>query len=84
MYQEIVETVRSTYDGPLVVATDLMCWNISKERIVQREVMAAERVQPPPTSPGYMTAYRSGEASYSEFINSGKWKGYTPPPLPDK
>lgn len=82
MYQEILDTVRSTYAGPLVLADDLMCWNISKERIVQREVMAAERVQPPPTSPAYMTAKRSGEAGYSEFINSGKWKGYTPPPLP--
>ena len=84
MLQEIVETVRTTYDGPLVVATDLMCWNISKERIVQREVMAAERVQPPPTSLEYKRAKRSGQASYSEFINSGKWKGYTPPPLPEK
>jgi hypothetical protein len=31
-----------------------------------------------------MTAKRSGEAGYSEFISSGKWKGYTPPPLPEK
>ncbi|MEE8094586.1 MAG: guanitoxin biosynthesis MBL fold metallo-hydrolase GntH [Gammaproteobacteria bacterium] len=84
MLQEIVETVRTTYDGPLVVASDLMCWNISKERIVQREVMAAERVQPPPTSLAYKRAKRSGQASYSEFINSGKWKGYTPPPLPEE
>jgi len=84
MYQDILDKVRSTYSGPLVIADDLMCWNISKERIVQREVMAAERVQPPPTTPGYMRAKRSGEASYSEFINSGKWKGYTPPPLPER
>ena len=84
MHQEIIDSVRSTYDGPLAVANDLMCWNISKDRIVQREVMAAERVQPPPTTPEYKRAKRSGQASYSEFINSGKWKGYTPPPLPDE
>ena len=41
-------------------------------------------VQPPPTSLEYMRAKRSGEASYSEFINSGKWSGYTPPPLPGR
>jgi len=61
-----------------------MAWNISKDAIIQREVISAERVQPLPTSPEYMTAKRTGEAAYSEFINSGKWEGYTPPPLPDK
>ena len=62
-----------------------MAWNVTKDAIVQREVVSAERVQPPPTSPEYMTAKRSGEAAYSEFIEDGKWwEGYTPPPLPDK
>jgi ribonuclease Z len=84
MYQDIIDTVRTTYDGPLVIANDLYCWSITKDTIRQREVMAAERVQPPPTSSEYMTAKRSGEAGYSEFISSGKWKGYTPPPLPEK
>ena len=51
MLQETIEAVRTTYDGPLVIADDLMAWNISKDRIVQREVISAERVQPPPTSP---------------------------------
>ena len=74
--------MRTTYSGPLVIANDLMAWNVSKDAIVQREVVSAERVQPPPTSAGYMQAKRSGEASYSEFIESGKWEGYTPPPLP--
>ena len=31
-----------------------------------------------------MQAKRSGEAGYSEFIESGKWEGYTPPPLPER
>ncbi len=83
MHQATIEAVRTTYDGPLVIADDLMAWTISKDDIVQREVISAERVQPPPTSPEYMTAKRSGEAGYSEFIESGKWEGYTPPPLPD-
>ena len=46
MLQDIVDNVRTTYDGPLVIASDLMCWNITKDSIQQREVMAAERVQP--------------------------------------
>lgn len=84
MHQQIIEEVRATYDGPLVIADDLMAWTITKDAIVQREVVSAERVQPPPTSPEYMKAKRSGEAGYSDFINSGKWEGYTPPPLPEK
>jgi ribonuclease Z len=82
--QMILEEIRKVYDGPLVVADDLMCWTITKDAIVQREVITAERVQAPPTTDGYKKAPRSGQASYSKFINDGKWKGYTPPPLPEK
>ncbi len=84
MHQQILEEVRTTYDGPLAIATDLMAWNVSKSGIRQREVMAADRVQPPPTTAGYMKAKRSGEAKFSDYILSGKWPGYTPPPLPEK
>lgn len=65
-----------------MIANDLMAWNITKDRIEQREVVSAERVQAPPPTMGYKKAKRSGQASYSEFINDGKWKGYKPPPLP--
>jgi ribonuclease Z len=82
--QLMLEGIRSTYDGPLAIADDLMCWIISKDAIVQREVVSAERVQAPPTTQGYKQAKRSGEASYSKFTDDGKWKGYTPPPLPDR
>ena len=59
-----------------------MAWNITKDQIVQREVVSSERVEAPPTTVGYKKAKRSGQASYSEYIDKGKWKGYTPPPLP--
>ena len=36
----------------LVIADDLMCWTITKDAIVQREVVSAERVQAPPTTRG--------------------------------
>jgi hypothetical protein len=41
-------------------------------------------VQAPPTTEGYKKAERSGQASYSEYIDDGKWEGYTPPPLPEQ
>jgi ribonuclease Z len=79
----MIEEVRKVYDGPLVIADDLMAWTITKDSIVQREVVSAERVQAPPTTKGYAEAKRSGQASYSKYIDDGKWKGYTPP-LPEK
>jgi ribonuclease Z len=81
--QMMLEEVRKVYDGPLVIANDLMAWTVTKDSIVQREVVSAERVQAPPTTEGYKTAKRSGQASYSEYIDSGKWKEYVPPPLPE-
>ena len=82
--QLLIEAVRTTYDGPLIIAGDLMAWAVTKDSIIQREVVSSERVQPPPTSPEYMKAKRSGEAEYSDFITDGKWEGYTPPPLPNE
>jgi ribonuclease Z len=80
----MLEEVREVYDGPLVIANDLMAWHITKDAIVQREVISSERVQAPPTTEGYKKAKRSGEARYSKFTNDGKWKGYKPPPLPEE
>jgi ribonuclease Z len=82
--QLMVEAIRTAYDGPLVIANDLMAWTITKDAIVQREVVSSERVQPPPTTRGYKEAKRSGEAKYSEFIAAGKWEEYVPPPLPER
>jgi ribonuclease Z len=82
--QQIIEAIRTTYDGPLAIADDLMAWTVSRDAIVQREVVSSERVQAPPTTRGYKEAERSGEAKYSEFTGNGKWKGYKPPPLPER
>jgi ribonuclease Z len=82
--QMMIESIRTTYDGPLAIANDLMAWTVTKDEIIQREVVSSERVQAPPTTEGYMKAKRSGEATYSEFTASGKWKEYTPPPLPER
>jgi hypothetical protein len=43
--QMMLEEVRKVYDGPLVIADDLMAWHVTKDAIVQREVISSERVQ---------------------------------------
>ena len=60
-----------------------MAWTVTEDDIILREVVSFDRVQAPPTTPEYATATRSGEASYSDFIEAGKWEGFTPPPLPE-
>jgi len=41
-----------------------------------------EYVLPPDVTPAYINAPRTDQKSTSELIQSGKWKGYTPPPMP--
>ena len=53
---KLYEQIRSTYDGPLSMATDMMVWNITKEKITERMAVSTDEawpvlgkgVQPPP------------------------------------
>ena len=42
-----------------------------------------EYVLPPDVTQAYKDAPRTDEKSPSEYILSGKWKEYTPPPMPE-
>ncbi len=48
---DINDEIRSTYDGPLTLATDLLVWNVTKDKITVREVIVDPAVWPP-QSPG--------------------------------
>jgi len=80
----IMDGVRKTYDGPLALARDLMVINVTKDDIVVRMATVDEYVLPPDVTEGYKNAPRSDDKSPSKEIESGKWKGYTPPPMPKK
>jgi len=80
----IMDGVRKTYDGPLVLARDLMVINVTKETIKVRMAVVDDYVLPPDVTKAYMAADRSKNKETSEYILSGKWKGYTPPPMPKK
>ncbi|MCZ6469517.1 MAG: hypothetical protein O6499_07680, partial [Candidatus Dadabacteria bacterium] len=80
----IMDGIRKTYDGPLALARDLMVINVTKENIVVRMATVDEYVLPPDVTKPYIDAPRSKEKHTSEKIQSGKWKGYTPPPMPKK
>jgi ribonuclease Z len=80
----IMDGIRQTYDGPLSLARDLMVINVTKEKIVTRMAIVDEYVLPPDVTQGYKEAPRTAKKETSKFIQSGKWKGYTPPPMPKK
>jgi len=80
----IMDGVRKTYDGPLALARDLMVINVTKDNIVVRMAVVDEYVLPPDVTQAYIKATRSGQKKASEYITGGKWKGYTPPPMPKR
>jgi len=80
----IMDGIRKTYDGPLVLARDLMVINVTKEKINVRMASVDDYVLPPTVSKAYVEAARSGQKKASKYIIDGKWKGYTPPPMPKK
>ena len=80
----ITDGVRTTYDGPLALARDLMVINLTKETIKVRMATVDDYVLPPNVTKAYQDAPRSDDKSPSKQILAGKWKGYTPPPMPKK
>jgi ribonuclease Z len=80
----IMDEVRKTYDGPLALARDLMVINVTKEAINVRMASVDDYVLPPNVKPAYNKAARSGQKHASDYITGGKWKGYTPPPMPKR
>jgi len=80
----IMDGVRMTYDGPLALARDLMVINVTKEDIKVRMAVVDEYVLPPNVTQAYKGAPRSNKKEPSDWTLAGKWKGYTPPPMPKK
>lgn len=86
IYDDTLEAVRQTYDGPLTLATDMTVWNVTDEQVVVREVFEDENVAPTGTTEAYRNAKRESPEVAKDWIspdiNAGKWEGYTPPPIP--
>lgn len=85
-FNEVIEIVGKTYDGPFVQATDLTVINVTDEQIAVREAVVSELALPTGTTDGYLNAYRTkvdANSKISEFISSGRWEGYQAPPIPE-
>ncbi len=68
----IYERVRTTYDGPLSLATDYMVWNITKDDIRVRMAAFDEDVWPPPATEKPQLPDATQRIPYSDEIRNGK------------
>ena len=80
----ITDGIRAVYDGPLAIARDLTVINVTKKTIKVRMATVDEYVLPSDVTQAYVKAPRTEPKSPSKAILSGKWDGYTPPPMPKK
>ncbi len=72
-YNLYYDGIRSTYDGPLSIGSDLMVWNVTKDAVRERMTVATRNAwavegttrQPPP-QPG-------APDPMSDFIKNGEW-----------
>jgi hypothetical protein len=80
----IMDGVRAVYDGPLVLARDLMVINVTKRNIEIRMATVDEYVLPPDVRPEYIKAPGTDPKSPSKDTLKGKWDGYEPSPMPKR
>jgi len=70
---DIEKRIRTTYDGPLSLATDYMVWNITKDKIRTRMAIVDEDVWPPPPSEKPQVPDPTLRIPFSGFIENGKY-----------
>ena len=68
---KILEGIKSTYQGPLTLADDMMVWNVTEDEITVREVVFAENVWPPPPANPPPPVDRTIMQIESDWIRSG-------------
>jgi len=67
----ILEGIRSTYDGPLTLAKDMLVWNVTKDDIRVREVSFTEAIWPPPAAQKPQPIDQSVMQTESDWTLSG-------------
>ena len=65
--------IRSTYDGPLSMATDLMVWNITPEKITERMAVITRNAHVVPGPTRQQPPVKGRPSPMSEYIKQGEW-----------
>ena len=72
-YNLYYDSIRATYDGPLSIASDLMVWNVSKDKITERLAVITRNAWAVPGTATQPPPERGRPNPMSEFIKSGEW-----------
>jgi ribonuclease Z len=69
---QIIEEVRSTYDGPFELAVDYMVFNVTKDNIRVRMAAVDEDIWPLPSVTEKVAGNPADRVGFSHFINGGR------------
>ncbi len=68
----ILADIRSTYSGPVALATDYMVFNVTKEEIRVRMAAIDEDIWPPPPTTAKLPGNPADRVGFSPFIAGGR------------
>ena len=69
----LYDNIRETYNGPLSMATDMMVWNITKDKITERMAIAPDNSWAVPGTARQPPPQKGLPDPMSDFIKSGEW-----------
>ena len=72
-YNTYYDSIRETYDGPLSIASDLMVWNITKEKITERMAVATSNAWPVEGTAKQPPPVKGLPNPISDYIKEGEW-----------
>jgi ribonuclease Z len=65
--------IRATYDGPLSMATDMMVWNITKDKITERMAESTDSAWSVPGTAKQPPPEKGRPNPSTEYIENGRW-----------
>jgi len=69
----IYEGIRATYDGPLSLATDMMVWNITRDKITERMAVSTDDAWSVPGTAKQPPPEKGMPNPTSDYIEKGRW-----------
>ena len=70
----IYEGIRETYAGPLSLATDMMVWNVTKDKITERMAVSTDEAWSVPGTARQPPPEKGRPNPMSKAINDGRWR----------
>ena len=70
----IYEGIRATYAGPLSLATDMMVWNVTRDKITERMAVSTDEAWSVPGTAQQPPPEKGRPNPMSAAINDGRWR----------